>query len=411
MVAWQRGALAALVLVSGCAKKDAPSEAAPVDSAAAVSPSAEPMAAPEATGEEPASAIEGASAALAERGPVAAARPHSPPVANQRIDIPAGSYPAGSTPGDVGRDPAVEPALAPMELGAYSIDALPYPGDGSTPRTGVGPREADALCKERGGRLCNEWEWERACRGPELDTYASGAVWDAECVREPSSCASGYGVRGMGAMREWTVGALRGAVPLPATWKADDAERRCARRVPRVDGEGGGQSATFRCCYGEANAPKMPEIVEYTNFRKLKMEDAELVALVGQFPELSRLGSELRFFEPAEVGRVVGRSEKPRDGLSFTTQPLIWSPERGVEILVLTGRGKSASFVLAFHVLPEGKYRLASSLLLLRDVAPLAVVYRASARREVLWSGSWGSSTDEGFISWRDDKRVVIVQK
>ena len=353
--------------------------------------------------------IEGAVEALRVPRSTKPPREHSP-AAGGKIEIPAGPYPAGSTPGDDGRDPTSEPAQVSMDLSAFSIDALPYPGDpGSPPRFGMSTGEAAQACSERGGRLCNEWEWERACRGPELDVYASGEVWDRTCEKDSATCASGYGVRAMGVTRELTQGALRGAVPLPSDWKSETGEHRCARRSA-TGGEGGG--AAFRCCYGPAQATaKMPDIAEFPAFRSFKMDDAELGALIAKTPELARIGEGVRFLTAETASQAYARSDTSREGIKFTSAPLLWSPERGVEIVVLTGRSKYHSFVLAFYPLPGGAFRLASSMLFLRDVSPMVLAYRASSKRELLWTSFWGSRTDEGYISWRDDKRVVIVQK
>src|SRR5262249_44439499 len=44
--------------------------------------------------------------------------PAPPAAAGARVQIPAGKLVAGSTPGDRGRDPTLEPALLDVELGA-----------------------------------------------------------------------------------------------------------------------------------------------------------------------------------------------------------------------------------------------------------------------------------------------------
>lgn len=407
--------LAPLVLLAACKR----GETDPVD--AGVAPASEP-AAPSAVSEGPtpmpatvvdAGSIEGAVEALRVPRPSTPPREHSAP-AGGKIDIPGGSYPAGSVQGDDGRDPLTEPMQVPMELTPFSIDALPFPGEPGTPPRIASAGEAAQACSERGGRLCNEWEWERACRGPELDVYASGEVWDTSCEKEPASCVSGYGVRAMGVSRELTGGAMRGAVPLPSDWKSETGAHRCARRA--VGGDG---MAAFRCCYGAAQTQaKMPDIPEYPSFRSFKMDDAELAALIGKTPELARIGEGVRFLTAETASQAYARSETSREGIKFTSAPLLWSPERGVEIVVLTGRSKYHSFVLAFYPRTPAKegakdteLRLASSMLFLRDVTPIVLAYRASSRRELLWTSFWGSRTDEGYISWRDDRRVVIVQK
>jgi hypothetical protein len=130
---------------------------------------------------------------------------------------------------------------------------------------------------------------------------------------------------------------------------------------------------------------------------------------VGGFPELARIGTEVRLFE-GEVQSVVNRSNAAHEGITFTGSPTIWSPELGVEVLVVTGRTKNLSFVVALYAGAADKYRLASSFLMLGDVAPVALAYNPQRRKELLWSSCWGCSGEQGSISLRDDHRVVIVQ-
>ncbi len=145
-------------------------------------------------------------------------------------------------------------------------------------------------------------------------------------------------------------------------------------------------------------------------FRKTKMEDAELVRIVQQIPELSRLGSELRFFATGDANAIAGRAKDDANGITFSAQPVYWSPEPSVDVLVLTGRGKNASFVLALYPQEGGAYRLASFLLFAGEVAPVVLAYRAERRRELFWTTCWNCSGDQGGVSFRDDRRVVIVQ-
>ncbi|MFW5739318.1 MAG: hypothetical protein ACOC1F_03010, partial [Myxococcota bacterium] len=73
--------------------------------------------------------------------------PKKPLAAGQKIEIPGGAFVSGSTPGDRGRDPGLEPALEKVELGPFSIDRLPYPNDPDAPlKTDVTRKEAERLC-------------------------------------------------------------------------------------------------------------------------------------------------------------------------------------------------------------------------------------------------------------------------
>jgi len=348
-----------------------------------------------------AGAMGGGSQALVVAAKEQRTRPRSPGKKGESIELKAGTHEAGSAPGEEGREPASEPALVPVELGAFEIDALPYPGDPSVPARTVGSAaEAERLCQEQKGRLCSELEWEHACKGPDGDAFVSGAAWDPVCEKEPSTCVSGFGARALGTQREWVKGGVRGAPT-----GAPVAARRCAKRSQ----DAAGAPLAFRCCRGPESKAVMPEIESKPAFRKAKLDAAQVGKIFGGFPELARIGTEVRLFE-GEVQSVVNRSNAAHEGITFTGSPTIWSPELGVEVLVVTGRTKNLSFVVALYAGAADKYRLASSFLMLGDVAPVALAYNPQRRKELLWSSCWGCSGEQGSVSLRDDHRVVIVQ-
>ena len=45
------------------------------------------------------------------------------------------------------------------------------------------------------------------------------------------------------------------------------------------------------------------------------------------------------------------------------------------------------------------------------EQGPVILAYQSNLKREVLWSMSWGAPGEGGAISYRDDHRVVIVQR
>jgi hypothetical protein len=352
-------------------------------------------------------------------------RPHVPaPKAGETIDIPAGSFVSGSLPGDEGRDPTIEPMPLEVKLGAFKMDALPYPNDPSSPpKTGVTRAEAAKLCAERSGRLCTELEWERACRGPDGDMFASGAAWDRECDASLATCASGFGVRGLGAMREWTssqiLSAVEGIAPTAAVRGAGTSHldggapypgaHRCARRSRANEGRAA-SDLTFRCCYGDANTPTVPAVERKPGYRKANMTAAQLGKILAGMPELGKLGGDLRFFENGDINTILDRSKASQGGIQFSVVPMLWSPEPGAELLVAVGRSKQHGFIVALHVLPNDKYRLASYLLLLNDTPPLALAFNPHNRKELLWTACWGCAGEQGAFSVREDHHVVIVQ-
>lgn len=340
----------------------------------------------------------------------------APPKAGERLDIPAGTFALGSTPGDEGRAPSIEPALVDTKLGAFAIDALPYPNDPArAPELVSSQGDAERLCAERGERLCTEVEWERACKGPEGARYATGATWDPGCEKTPSRCSSGFGPRAMGFLREWTddkasFGSREGAVIRGGPGVA----RRCAARATSVTKGMPGQMA-FRCCHGDRNTATVPEIEAKPAFRRTEMEPGELARIFAELPELKRISEGVKFYDDSDVKAVVARAGGKDDtnraeGISFATAPILWSPELGVELLVASGRSKKTGFVVALWPLPQGKYRFASSFLFLDDPSPVVLAWEPSHRRELRWTTCWGCAGEQGAVSLRDDGRAVIVQ-
>jgi formylglycine-generating enzyme required for sulfatase activity len=354
------------------------------------------------------------SATLAPPAPEAAgARPlASASTAGQAVDVVSGTFKSGSMPGDDGRVASVEPALIPVEMRAFAIDALPYPNDPTaTPELASSQADAARMCNERGARLCTELEWERACKGPDEDRYATGATWDPACDRSPSRCASGFGARGMGFVPEWTDSVWSGeSSSKTAVVRGGPASaHRCAARS-RATAKGMPSRMAFRCCHGERNGTVIAPIETKTAFRKTELDAADLAKIFASVPELARISEGVRLFGEPDVKSIVMRSGASADGITFASSPILWSPEPGIELLVATGRAKKTSFVVALWPLPEGNYRFASAFLLLGDLAPVALAYEPSRRKELRWTTCWGCAGEQGAVSLRDDGRVVIVQ-
>jgi len=345
-----------------------------------------------------------------------------PAAAGQRLDVAAGTFVSGSTPGDDGREASFEPLLADVKMGAFAIDALPYPNDPTAaPELVSSASEAARLCNERGARLCTELEWERACKGPDDDRFATGPVWNEACDRSPSLCASGFGARAMGFMREWTDSTVAPSKDneTHVVRGGPDSARRCAARA-RATAKGMPARMAFRCCHGDRNDVAVAPIEARPAFRKTDLDAAALEKIFAGVPELARIGAGVRLYDNADVKTILARSS-PRaradgttasvaEGISFATSPILWSPEPGVELLVATGRAKKTGFVVALWALPGGKYRFASSFLLLDYMAPVALAYEPSRRKELRWTTCWSCAGEHGAVSLRDDGRAVIVQ-
>jgi len=354
-------------------------------------------------------------------GRAAAAAP--PGARGSRVEIPAGKLTAGSTPGDRGRDPTLEPALLSVDLGAFSIDRSAYPNDPAKPAlTGATRSRAGELCQQAGGRLCTELEWERACKGPEDTAFAGGAAWDPACAR-PEKCATGFGVLGMGAaVREWTASdvapienvQIKGAAVRGARAEAAPWDHRCAHRAA-VDPAASGDDLGFRCCYGAPNAASLPSPQWQQTFRKAELTPAQAVEMFASVPELKDLGREINYFkEPDDVNLALSRGDAGASTVpntSFTTSPLLWSPVPGEEILVVAGRAQKNAFIVAFYRLPGDRYRIGSSFILRDEKAPIVLGYNNYVRKRLSWALCWDCRGESGLVSFREDNRVVITQK
>jgi serine/threonine protein kinase len=141
------------------------------------------------------------------------------------------------------------------------IDAYEFPGEGQLPRVQVSFVEAAQLCGARGARLCNESEWERACRGPSGGNYPYGAAFAVgKCNSkggrgkllpsgDSASCKSAAGAFDMsGNAAEWVivdaqqVPAIKGGSAL-----AGDPESSCNHKL-EAKTLAGGPLVGFRCC-------------------------------------------------------------------------------------------------------------------------------------------------------------------
>jgi hypothetical protein len=344
--------------------------------------------------------------------------PASEPAARQSTPIPGGTLRAGSTPGDPGRVPELEAKNQEVELGPFSIDRLPYPNDPAQPTLlGKTRDEARRLCAERSARLCTEVEWERACKGPKQDEYPSGVIWDPSCTAGPKTCASGFDVLGLGTTAgEWvandvTTDQKRRAVVRGAGKSAPPTDHRCAARHP-TEASTQSQDISFRCCQGAPNAAVVSEPKQGPIFTKAKLTAEELEQALAADPASKALAHDIKFFrEPEGANTVVSRGPGEKKGFDFTVAPLLWNPTPGAEILLVAARsGEATSFVAAFHVLPGGKYRLASSFVLQNEPGPVALAYSPDIKPRVHFSTCWGCPGETGKALFRRPETVVIVQ-
>ncbi len=166
-------------------------------------------------------------------------------------------------------------------------------------------------------------------------------------------------------------------------------------------------SAPGRASEGEP-APPPSHGAPYPPFKKTTLSLEQVARMVADAPELGRLGGEVALFDPGD-NPYIRRSKADREGYTITPLPVLWSPEEGVQVLVVVGRGKEGSFVAAWWPLADGQYRLASTFVMLGEVAPVALAYHPE-ERTLWWTTCWQCKGETGRVTLRGDRRVVIVQ-
>jgi len=348
------------------------------------------------------------------------------------VAIPAGKFESGSTPGDKGRNPITEPTLAVVELGAFDIDRAPWPNElGKPPLVNVTRDRAAELCKSKGRRLCTELEWEHACKGPGDDLYAGRAAWDPACAKDPSSCASGFGVVGMGSIRELVVGDIgevkdllaAGPVARGAAPSAPAPDHRCARRSP-VSASTTAEDLGFRCCGGPQNLATIAAPPWKQTFTRVEFSTDKARELFATVPQLRKLGDTIKYFDEDNAKRVVQKPQKPEaadvpKGITLTTSALGWSPVPGEDLLLLTGQAGDDSFIVAFYQLPEDRYRVGSTMVFHKEKGPIVLGFNGydgrrqkdKARATLDWATCWKCPGESGLITYKEDGRVTITQE
>jgi formylglycine-generating enzyme required for sulfatase activity len=218
------------------------------------------------------------------------APPEVPPEPRQgMVWIPGGPLVAGTPEGSLPRIADEEMPGEQIILKGYYIDVFPFPNEeGAIPLSNVTQEAAQALCAERGKRLCSELEWERACKGPNNRRYEYGESYKAErCgtgaqpVMRPTgirvACHSEFGVRDMhGGAFEWTSspwgrGTASGFVSVRGGNSTEgEIVGRCANAQPEKPTAASG-TIGFRCCAGPKNQAEV--VLDIKRGASLKLLD------------------------------------------------------------------------------------------------------------------------------------------
>jgi hypothetical protein len=380
---------------------------------------AEPATDPTPTRTPIAAASESASAATAASPP--RARLEGP-----RAEVPGGSFEVGSVPGTPFRRASREADRVTVTLPAFAIDRRPYPNDPTlAPLLVTSRAQAESLCAERGARLCTELEWERACGGPDASVYATGATMDLEaCMRQPGTCASGFGVLAMGVERpEWTASDVTTRLGLRAVLRGARSDQavdfhRCAARTEQpaapTPEQPSIQPAAFRCCHGPAPDVAYPMPEASRQFVDVTMALDELRAALRSVPELARWADDFQPYDASTGDRALARGNATRtalQGWELTNGPFRWSPTQGDEALVVAGRSGADTLIAVLYPRPGEGYWHGGSFILENESAPIAITRTPPSREELLWTACQGCGGESGAIRLGDDGVIRIVTR
>ena len=336
---------------------------------------------------------------------VTRAAPPSP-----RVHVDSGTVLAGSRPGTPWRRPSVEADLAPITVPAFEIDRRVLTATDRADPQRVSSRDAISACSARGGRLCDELEWERACEG---DVHVSLPTTGdyAACTAHPSECASAMGLIAQGVLAlEWTLSAgqlvLRGARD-----DQDTPMHRCDARVLLVDPSD--REAAVRCCYGAAPSLTYPASRGGMPFSNLELSLDALRAAMRSTPELAPWADDFTPFDLAGAERAYSRADLIVDETTrarLAPGPLLWSPANGERAWLFAGQSGADTIIAVLYPLDDGTSVVHGASFVFRgEHVPVAITPVPRERTSVSWSTAVGRAGESGLVRLDEDGVVRIV--
>ncbi|MBN8613379.1 MAG: hypothetical protein J0L92_22490 [Deltaproteobacteria bacterium] len=343
-----------------------------------------------------------------------------------RAEVPAGSFEVGSVPGTPFRRASREADRVVVSMPAFTIDRRPYPNDPTlAPLLVATRREAESLCAERDGRLCTELEWERACGGPDASVYATGASMNLEeCMRDPASCASGFGVMAMGIERaEWTASDVETRLGTRAVIRGARSDQgvdfhRCAARneqpaaaapdLPPV------AAAAFHCCHGPAPEVAYPTPEAQRQFVDVTMTIDEIRSALRSVPELAGWADAFEPYDALDGDRALARGNATRgalQGWELTNGPFRWSPSQGDDALVVSGTSGEDTLIAVLYPRPDQGYWHAGSFVFEHEQTPIAISRTPPSREELLWTACQGCGGESGAIRLGEDGVIRVAAR
>ncbi|MCB1197912.1 MAG: SUMF1/EgtB/PvdO family nonheme iron enzyme, partial [Deltaproteobacteria bacterium] len=113
---------------------------------------------------------------------------------NDMVKIAAGTFYFGSAKSDPDRNALLETFAAPHTATSFCMDRFEYPNKkNQLPQVNVNFIQAKSLCEAKNKRLCNEVEWEHACKGPQNIIFPYGNIFDPQICNVQSSAIQAAG--------------------------------------------------------------------------------------------------------------------------------------------------------------------------------------------------------------------------
>ena len=205
--------------------------------------------------------------------------------------------------------------------------------------------------------------------------------------------------------------AVRGAAP-----GADATDHHCGKQLAELARHGQSRELGFRCAPAPQRTGRRSRREARPGRPQIALDPAQLGEVRDDDPAAVDPSIDPLFLDPDDPATVLKRGKTPQgppdtEGFTLTTSPLLWNPAPGEEVVVVLGRSAKDSFIVALYKLPDNRYRLASSLLLVNDLGPFALAYHPEVRERLLWSSCWKCAGEGGAVSLRDGRRVIIVQQ
>jgi hypothetical protein len=336
----------------------------------------------------------------------------APSASSPRVSIGEGVVLAGSRPGTAWRRPAVEADLAPVDVAAFEIDRRADAAPGRSDATRVALATAQSTCSARGGRLCDELEWERACEGNAHSAWPTSDF--ASCAAHPEACVTASGVIAMGVTSpEWTRSGdrfvLRGA--------RDDQDaplHRCDARVVLADTVD--REAAVRCCYGAAPALTYPTPTRLSApFAPLEIDRDALRATLRTMPELASWADAFTPFTLDEAVRAYSRADLIATDViraRVAPGPLLWSPSHGERAWVVAGESGEDTLIAVLYPLDdEGTVVHGASFVFHGEHVPVALTADPRDRTSIAWATAVGRVGESGTIRLDEDGVIRIASQ